>query len=330
MIGHSRLATAWAVGPALLLAIAVSRGAAQQMAMPQPAVAERVLAAARRAAALIPDTAAARAAGFVPIEELGIPDRNPFQGQHWYKAAHADTLLDVPLATPSFVMFAPVNGKLQRIAVAYSTQLRIDAEPPTELSGDSSAMWHVHVLCHLTSPGGRTIVDQVPDTTVCRARGGIPNSHKTAMIHVWTDVPDPVGIYGPDNPALPFIVLGLTPPEMSELHDVARSRAVRALALALGETYGARLENAYLIEQANQNIGLADSLRAHRAAIGALLAGLRRADRAHDRDTYGQVAARIRAEGTAVERIYEQMATPDARVLLRRQREATLSSSMMM
>jgi hypothetical protein len=83
------------------------------------------------------------------------------------------------------------------------------------------------------------------------------------MIHVWTDVPNPAGIYGHDNPALPFIVLGLTPPEMSELHDAAGARAVRALALALGETYGARLENAYLIEQANQNVGLADSIRAH-------------------------------------------------------------------
>jgi len=330
MIGHSRLTTAWAVDLVLLLAIAVSRGEAQQTAMQQPADAESVLAAARRAAAPIPDTAAARAAGFVPIEELGIPDRNPFQGQHWFKAAHADTLADVLLGAPSFVMFAPVNGKLQRIAVAYSEQLRIEAEPPTGLGGDSSAMWHVHVLCHFTSPGGRTIVDQVPDTTMCRARGGIPNPRKTAMIHVWTDVPNPVGIYGADNPALPFVVLGLTPPEMSELHDVARSRAIRALALALGETYGARLENAYLIEHANQNVGLADSLRAHRAAIAALLAGLRRADRAHDRDAYGHVAARIRAEGAAVERIYERMATPDARVLLRRQYEATLSSSMMM
>ncbi len=330
MIGHSRSAPAWAVGLVLLLAIPVSRGTAQHPAMQQPAAAESVLAAARRAAAPIPDTAVARTAGFVPIEELGISDRNPFQGQHWYNAAHADTLSDVPLGAPSFVMFAPVKGKLQRIAVAYSARLGMAVEPPPALGGDSSAMWHVHVMCRLTAPGGRTISDQVPDTTACRARGGVPFRRKTVMIHVWTDVPNPVGIYGHDNPALPFIVLGLTPPEMSELHYAARSRAVRALALALGETYGARLENAYLIEQSNQNVGLADSLGTHRAAISALLARLRGADRAHDLVAYRHVAERIRAEGTAVERIYERMATPDMRVLLQRQYEATLTKSMMM
>jgi len=313
----------------MLLAIRVSVGAAQQ-AEQQGSAAESVLAAARRAAAPIPDTAAARAAGFVPIEELGIPDRNPFQGQHWYNGARADTLSDVPLGTPAFVMFAPVNGKLQRIAVAYSARLGIAEKPPTALGRDSSAMWHAHVMCRLAGPGGRTISDQVPDTAACRARGGAPFPRKTVMIHVWTDVPNPAGIYGHDNPALPFIVLGLTPPEMSELHDAAGARAVRALALALGETYGARLENAYLIEQANQNVGLADSLHAHRSAISALLPRLRRADSARDRSGYSRVAARIRAEGTAVEGIYERMATPDARLLLRRQYEAILTKSMMM
>ena len=298
--------------------------------MSQRSAADSVLVAARRAAASIPDTAAARAAGFVPIEELGIPDRSPLQGQHWYNAAHADTLSDVPLITPSFVMFAPINGRLQRIAVAYSAQIRIEAEPPATLGRDSSVMWHAHVLCRLSSPGGRTILDQVPDTTDCRARGGDPVPRKTVMIHVWTDIPNPEGIYGHDNPALPFLVVGLTAPEMSELHDAVRSRDVRALALALGETYGARLENAYLIEQANHNVELADSLRAHRATIAALVPRLRRADAARDRTGYERVAAQLRAEGTVVEGIYERMATADARVLLRRQYEATLSKSMMM
>ena len=329
MIRDSRSAPAWAAGAVLLLTIPLSSAAAQHP-IHQPSAADNVLASARRAAATIPDTAAARAAGFVPIEELGIPDRNPFQGQHWYNGARADTLSDVSLGTPAFVMFAPVDGKLQRIAVAYSARLRIEVDPPAALGGDFSAMWHVHVMCRLPGPGGRTISDQVPDTTTCRARGGAPFPRKTAMIHVWTDVPNPAGVYGHDNPALPFIVLGLTPPAMSELHEAARSREVRALALALGETYGARLENAYLIEQANENLALADSLRAHRAVMATLLAQLRRADRAHNRAAYGRLASGIRAEGAAVEGIYERMATPDARAMLQRQYEATLTKSAMM
>ena len=314
----------------LLTAIPGVTAAAQHGARPQRPAVDSVRVAARRAVVPIADTTAARSAGFVPIEELGIPDRNPFQGQHWYNGARSDTLADVPLATPAFVMFAPVNGKLARIAVAYSARLRLEGPLPPTLGGDSSAHWHAHVLCHFVSADGRTIVDQVPDTSACRARGGAPRPRKTAMIHVWTDVPNPAGIYGHDNPALPFIVLGLTPPAMADLHDAARVTEMRALGLALGEAYGARLENAYLIEQANRDSGLADSLRAHRAAIAALVAQLRTADSTHNRRAYARVAANIRAEGTAVEQIYEQMATPEARALMRRQYEATISKSMMM
>jgi hypothetical protein len=227
-------------------------------------------------------------------------------------------------------MFAPVNGTLQRIAVAYSARLLIEAPTPTALGGDSSAMWHAHVLCRLPSPTGRPIVDQVPDTSACRASGGVPVPRKTVMVHVWTDVPNPEGVYGHDNPALPFIVLGLTPPAMADLHDPVRSRAARALALALGEAWGAQLENAYLIERANTNVALGDSLRARRAAIAALVPQLRQGDLAHDRRLYDRIAGRLRAEGELVERVYEQMATSSARALLRRQYQATLSTSAMM
>jgi len=150
------------------------------------------------------------------------------------------------------------------------------------------------------------------------------------MVHVWTDVPNPEGIYGHDNPALPFIVLGLTPPTMTDLHDPVKSRAARALALALGEAWGAQIENAYLIERANTNVALGDSLRARRTVIAALVSQLRQGDLAHDRRLYDRIAERLRAQGELVERLYEQMASSSARALLRRQYQATLSTSAMM
>jgi len=306
----------------LLLFVTIPMSSAAAQHMHGGPAAERVMVEARRAAALIPDTAAARAAGYIPIEEMGIPDRNPFQGQHWYNGKHADTLAAARLDSPAFVMFAPVNGTLQRIAVAYSARLRLEAAPPPGLGDDSTVMWHSHVLCGFTAPSGRPVVDQVPDTAVCRARGGTPRPRKTLMVHVWTDVSNPEGLYGHDNPALPFIVLGLTPPETS-------GRESRELALALGESYGARLENGYLIEQANETPTLADSLRRHRGAIAALVPELRRADRGHDTKAYDRVARRIRAEGSAIEHVYERMAKPDALVDLRRQYESILTTSAM-
>src|SRR2546425_1433952 len=72
------------------LALSISPAAAQHAAMHRGPTTAHVLAAAREAAAAIADTTAARAAGYRPIEELGIPDRNPFQGQHWYNRVRSD------------------------------------------------------------------------------------------------------------------------------------------------------------------------------------------------------------------------------------------------
>src|SRR5258706_15832504 len=108
---QTRPLAACVTGVIALLLLPASALTAQHSAAQHRAAAESVLAVAQRAASLIPDTAAARAAGFVPIEELGIPDHNPFQGQHWYSARRADTLPDVPLGTPAFVMFAPVRHR---------------------------------------------------------------------------------------------------------------------------------------------------------------------------------------------------------------------------
>lgn len=293
------------------------------------AAADTVLAAARSSVAAIKDTAAARAAGYKPIEELGIPNQNPFQGKHWYKGANADTLREVRLATPSFIMFSPVNGTLQRIAVAYSTRLRLPTPIPAALGPDSAAMWHVHVLCTFQRPEG-PLVDQIPDTAACRARGGEPFPRKTVMVHVWTDVTNPEGVYGHDNPALPYLAVGLSANAQAPLHDPARSRDARALAMALGETYGMRIEEATLLERVNTNAALADSLRAHRAAITALLPALRQADRANDASAFDRVAQSMRAEEERLIQIYQLMArNPDEAALMRRDYEQTLTTSAM-
>jgi hypothetical protein len=293
------------------------------------AAADSVLAAARSAVAAINDTAAARAAGYVPIEELGIPNANPFQGKHWYKGAYADTLSDVRLATPAFIMFAPVNGTLHRIAVAYSARLRLATATPTALGGDSAAMWHAHILCTFQRPEGN-LVDQIPDTAACRAGGGKPFPRKTIMIHVWTDVANPEGIYGHDNPALPYLAVGLSANAFAPLHDPARSRDARALAMALGETYGMRLEEATILERVNTNAALADSVRAHRAAISALLPALRQADRANDPSAFDRVARAMRGEEERLIQIYELMARNPGDVAdMRRNYEQAITTSAM-
>jgi hypothetical protein len=145
------------------------------------------------------------------------------------------------------------------------------------------------------------------------------------MVHVWTDVGSPEGVYGHDNPALPFVALGLTPPTAHDYHDAEKARAVRKLAWALGEAYDARLPLTRRIERENRNPALADSLQQRRKVLAALIPTLKRTE--GDRSTYERVAAQVLAEWEAMLGIYERMASPELKPRVKRRHEAVIAVS---
>lgn len=292
-----------------------------------PASGEAVMAAARRSAANLGDTAAVRAAGYIPITESRIPDGLPFQGWHWRRVQPGDTVPGVGLDRPSFIMFAPVNGVPQRIGIAYSAALLLEAPEPPGLGGDAAAKWHNHYWCGGVPevPGGFLVNDKA----ACEARGGTLEPRRTAMVHVWTDVANPEGQYGNDNPALPFVAVGLTPPSAHDyMHDPVRHRAVRTLGLALAETYGSRMPVANRVQRETRDTTLRDSVVARRAAIAALIPALKQAQTAGNRSTYDQVAARAVAEWEALLELYKRMApTPQLQAQVGRAHERVLTVS---
>jgi hypothetical protein len=283
---------------------------------------DTVLAAARRAVALLNDTTAARAAGYRPITEIGIPDKVPFQGEHWSLPIRNTTGV-VPLDRPAFLMFGPVNGVQRRIGVAYSTRLLLEEPPPDGLGGDPAAKWHDHFWCDSVParPAGFVVNQPGP----CTSQGGVVNPRRAVMVHVWTDVGSPEGVYGHDNPALPFVALGLTPPTPHDYHDAEKARAARKLAWALGEVYDARLPLTRRIERENRNPALADSLQQRRKVLSALIPTLKRAE--GDRSTYERVAAQVLAEWEAMLGIYERMASPELRPRVKRRHEVVIAVS---
>lgn len=291
-----------------------------------PVPTDAVLAAARRAVAALGDTAAVRAAGYRPITELRIPDGLPFQGWHWRRVQPGDTMPNVPLDRPAFIMFGPVNGVSQRVGVAYSALVPL-AEPALQgLGGDPVAKWHDHFWCDSVAavPGGFL----VNDPAACSARGGVVQPRRTTMVHVWTDVPNPEGVYGHDNPALPFVAVGLGPPTAHDLHEAARMRATRALGLALAETYGSRLPVSNRVQRENRDSALTDSVAGRRAAIAALIPALKQAQTAGDRAAYDRVAGRAVAEWEALVALYQRMAaTPQLRAQVERAHERMLAVS---
>lgn len=287
-----------------------------------PSPADTVLAAARRAVVRLNDTAAARAAGYRPITEIGVPDKVPFQGEHWSLPIR-DTTAVVPLERPAFLMFGPVNGVHRRIGLAYSTRIRLEDPSPKGLGGDPAAKWHDHFWCDSVPGRPEGFVVNQPDN--CASQGGVLNPRRAVMVHVWTDVENPEGVYGHDNPALPFVALGLTPPTTHELHDPEKARAVRKLAWALGEAYDARLPLTRRIERENRNPALADSLQQRRKALAALIPTLKRAE--GDRSAYQRAAAQVVIEWEAMLGIYERMASPELRPRVKRRHEAVIAVS---
>ncbi len=214
------------------------------------------------------------------------------------------------LDAPVFVMYSPVGGRLQAVGLAYATRIRHDATVPESL-GAYPAAWHLHQACFAIPGEGLALADGIED---CRARGGRPTPRQVAMVHVWTGVPNPEGQYAHDNPALPYLAVGLAPPTPAELADAQRARRVRALALAIAETYDARMPFARRIEMANRDEGLADSLKAHRDVIARLVPLLQAAEARHDGAAYEAAAGDAVAQWEALQALYQRLApTPELR-----------------
>jgi hypothetical protein len=287
---------------------------------------DEVLAAARRAVAQLGDTGAVRAAGYRPITEMRIPDGLPFQGWHW-RLPPRDTGPNVALDPPSFIMFGLVNGVPARIGVAYSTALLLDAPAPAGLGDDPTAKWHDHYWC-VGVPSSPPAGFLVNDRSVCETLGGTLAPRRTAMVHVWTDVPNPEGVYGNDNLRLPYAAVGLGGPGAHIVHDPARWRAARKLGMALAETYGSRMPVSNRVQRENRDTVLADSVGRRRAAIAALIPALKHAETVGDPAAYEQAAAQAIVEWEALLGLYQRMAaTPQLKAQVQRANDRVITVS---
>ncbi len=244
------------------------------------------------------DTSTARANGFGPLEVGRIRDLTPFQGQHWlhpWRVFGGSADLD----SPSFVMFVPVDGRWRPAGLAYTRRVNRNTPVPQDLGG-AKAPWHLHQPCAVVPGEGEALADGEAD---CLARGGAPRQPGIAMVHAWT-MPNPEGPFAHDNVALPYWVTGLKLPEPADLSTPRRARRTRALGLALGESFGAIMPYARLVERASTMAGLADSLAVHRAAIRSLVPRLRKADQSGNRAGRNALTDQLISEGDALRRLY--------------------------
>lgn len=311
----SRLLVLCSVGVALVVARRVSSDPAPRptpdLPVPSP---DSVVAIVQAATRSLPDTAAARAAGFAPLGRDGMLDLTPVQGQHWVHRGRmrANT---VALDAPPVLMYVPIEGSMQLVGVAFAERGRAGSPLPTTLAG-VPASWHAHVPCG----GGAMGFSLPPSAAACRAQGGQPAPRRIAMVHVWLNQPSPDGPFAHMNPALPFLAAGVPLPAF-HAPDAATRTATNETMLALGDTRDMQLPLVRRIVK--------EATPADRAAIDESRARLREAAAAYGavadaRDASGmaEAEAALRAAWQQTRTSYLDAASPRRAAMLARQFDA--------
>jgi hypothetical protein len=285
--------------PSPLLAVLL----AAAMQQPSPQSSDSVIAYARTTLTPLTDSATLHKAGYFAIGfGGGAKDLSPFQGQHWVHVRQFLTNAPMELTKPTITMFLPVRDTLIPIGVAHLKRVVANTPSPTDIGG-VAAEWHVHVMCRGIPGEGQLLADGVQD---CLERGGTPAPNQITMVHAWT-VENPDGPYGHDNPALPFIATGLKAP-----HHFMRDE--RLFAVAIGESYGARLITAAIIERYTATAGTPNKLAAHRATMRDLVRDLLAAEKKGDTKAYDATKKKVLATwATLVDEYHAIAPTPQLR-----------------
>jgi len=269
----------------LLLSIAFQQGS------------DTVVARAKEAIRPLVDSASLTQSGYVVLRFGPVRDLTPMQGQHWLSLPRILANPPVDLAHPTFVMYLPLRDSLIPVGVAYSRRIGGNLPAPTDLVG-TPAEWHNHVFCRGVPGEGQVLADGIED---CRQRGGNPTQNQITMVHTWT-IPNPDGPYAHDNPSLPYVATGLKPPAKPTRDD-------RLFAVALGETYGAKLPEAHRIEREAAMAGTATLLQPHRAALRELVPQLQGAERAGDKAKFEALRKKAISAWSSLASTYKALAT---------------------
>ena len=258
---------------------------------------DSIISRAQSAITSLADSAMLHKAGYFAIGFGGAAkDLSPFQGQHWVQVRRFLQNQPVVIDTPSIMIYLPLRDTLIPIGVAYLKRVVANTPSPTEIGG-VPADWHVHIFCRGIPGQGQVLADGVQD---CLERGGDPAPNQITMVHAWT-VQNPDGPYAHDNPALPFLATGLKPPARF-------GRDERLLSIAIGESYGARLITAALIERYTATAGTPTKLAEHRATMRARVDELLAAERKGDAKGYDAARKKVLATWAIIVNEYHTVA----------------------
>jgi hypothetical protein len=156
----------------------------------------------------------------------------PSMGEHWVST---DVLLEgrFDMARPALLTYAQVADRPMITGVVYAVSLGPGERAPT-LPAGLHAEWHEHngvleeeVFSPIHAAGHGVQHDETDRPADETSVASAPRV-RLALLHVWTSIENPAGMFEADNWALPFERLHLTVPPRFSVD------AARALSLATG------------------------------------------------------------------------------------------------
>lgn len=140
----------------------------------------------------------------------------PLMGEHWYLPRHRGGVDYVhgdaiDFSRPSNLMYTMIDGRRVLTGVTFNVRLAAGEPVPDGFAGDADR-WHVHdfeqaIAAALQDrPVLRWLVNGWIDRRF-RDRGD--NRSRLAMVHVWSNLPNPDGPFANHNRFLPYMKLGL-------------------------------------------------------------------------------------------------------------------------
>ena len=140
----------------------------------------------------------------------------PGMGEHWVHPGRiVRGVLDA--VAPPVLSYVEIDGEPVLVGLAFTLPLGADEAPPAEPLGVE--VWHDH----------SGAVDE--ETLLLNHPSSMhddPGGPRLSMVHVWTDLENPDGVLAQNNWRLPWVRVGLDPPEEPAME------AARGVSLAYG------------------------------------------------------------------------------------------------
>lgn len=179
-------------------------------------------------------------------------------GEHWVQPGRLVSARFLP-AAPPILTYVTIDGRPVLAGVAYALPLSPGETPPRF---PEAGTWHDHSA----SVNEESLLIAPLSHAQAHADAGAARAAapRLAMLHAWLWSANPDGVFAQDNWALPWLRLGVEPPEPVD------PVAARALSLLSGgDVYYHALFHAAADLDARESAALADVVGRFRAALGA-------------------------------------------------------------